>query len=385
MAEYENPFRDKSILYILGAGASANAIPTVKDFQERLELLTCALFFADWTIDSETFEKVWGTKQLVSNLSDKPIDDTVYFLNQQYVVSKDLNGMSSIDTLAKNYYLQMKLMGKQFSYIKSVIKNLIRFEQSNHSTRLNELFTFLRSEASNNSLESMIANLNMLNANYLRENKELVKYLNDLKDKLVSKYFDANPKLSTENYRSYSLDQRYVNFLLNIINHSSDRHKKIHIVSWNYDTQFELAAEELNLPNANNAVWQDLKNNMHKLNGDINSGIKFAFENADGDTSIADEIITKWQLQDVTFTDIVVVGYSFPFYNRFIDSRILNSDRFIGIPNIYICEPDTTGFDSVKTSITSIVNPSSRLSIAIKNQCVYHRPDPKNFFIPFSF
>lgn len=384
MAENENPYREQSILYILGAGASANAIPTVQDFQERLELLTCALFYTGWIEDSETKIKIWNTNNYLAHLFMKPTDNFNVFLHQLHLLTTELNNLPTFDTLAKKYHLNENKQGLLDT--KFFITSLINYEQSLFSTRLYSLLDFLNSDESEKEANNVISRMNHTQQLSGRFNSEETRlFFRNLKHKILSKYKDKNDQKFSGIVSTQFLDQRYVSFLLNVFNPGSDRHKKIHIVSWNYDTQFDLAAWELNMIDPPSIAWLDLKRKMDKLNGDINSGIKFAFERGDGDTSIADQIVRKWTEDFIYFTDIVIVGYSFPFYNRFIDSVILNSERYKNPPNFYICEPTIEGFERVKTSLQAICDFDSPSILSLDSKKIFHRPDPKNFFIPFSF
>ena len=122
-----------------------------------------------------------------------------------------------------------------------------------------------------------------------------------------------------------TLDQRYINFLVDILDGDVN---KIKIFSWNYDTQFQKAVEELNLKEGTKPYTnaKTLLNNEIKLNGSIeNEEIKFAWETKEEeiDFSKVQRQTLKYQHMMINISDIVIIGYSFPFANRKIDTMIL--------------------------------------------------------------
>lgn len=207
-----------------------------------------------------------------------------------------------------------------------------------------------------------------------------------------------------------SRDLRYDGFIASLINRNRELPSDIHILSWNYDAQFELAysgyrKDYITLP----FIWHDL-NVLHKnmeisngttrgfsitkLNGTaffINKkdtteeGIQdIYFQNQDeSPTSIISKLLTAdnviptlsfaWekkqkdedknaehdtfikQIQEkLIITEVlVVIGYSFPYVNREIDRALLNS--MFGLKKIYIQDPNA---DEIKESILATLYPN---------------------------
>lgn len=212
-------------------------------------------------------------------------------------------------------------------------------------------------------------------------------------------------------------DQRYDTFLANILQMNNLYiPKDISIISWNYDSQFEIVYRYYSvngsLPIYEKNVDGDfppLKNcgKIFKVNGSANFGdfnmvdsiirdvdIKpiiqlieyYGHLNADtsrmgfqfnSHLSFAWEISEKQnQLMEIikqTTVDtesIVVIGYSFPYFNREIDRAI-----FAGMPNletIYIQDPNP---DAVEPSLRAVLPESSKVKIE-------HQKDCTQFFLP---
>lgn len=184
-------------------------------------------------------------------------------------------------------------------------------------------------------------------------------------------------------------DSRYDTFLANILNNKLELPENINIISWNYDSQFEIAYREYSndkkLPIASKKQWNEAENpKILKVNGtaafdkmnnipllrekfpslsssfgmgadaidynrmayilnlykEIQNGnvgmtqLSFAFDGLRNDSlyNAVDKIIEK--------TDVlVVIGYTFPFFNREVDRRLLsgidNNNTIIYIQDIY--------------------------------------------------
>lgn len=185
-------------------------------------------------------------------------------------------------------------------------------------------------------------------------------------------------------------DSRYDTFLANVLTNNLEIPNNINIISWNYDSQFEIAFREYTTEKRLPIVSKMLLNHeqqpkIYKVNGtaafdnlcdistlrenypnisssffgneedsiDYNrmsyilnlfnklqkgetgmSQLSFAFD-AQGDMSIYNAIDNIIENTDV----LVVIGYTFPFFNRDIDRRLLtrlsNSKVKIYIQDIY--------------------------------------------------
>lgn len=294
--------------YLLGAGASVEIIPTVRDFSHSMKNLS--------------------VKQKIINITN-----------------------------AANF---------NHPEIKSLVKN----DLENESIRIQSI---------SNSFESFGSP--DIYAKYLFANR-LTNDLSELKHYLtlfiqMMEYFQKDGKP----------DQRYFEFIAQLI----DRHKRfpknVVIANWNYDNQFELAMKNF----SNEQQWNANIDRGHtgsgpyppmyyeyKLNGgayytpstnskihihpnipkNINdydfilsilkdlsqfknyqSGIKFAFEN---DSEVLEKIIQKIDTipnnSDTTY--LTIIGYSFPVFNREVDKKIRNALYSKGLRRIYIQDPN---------------------------------------------
>lgn len=206
-----------------------------------------------------------------------------------------------------------------------------------------------------------------------------------------------------------SPDQRYDTFLANTLTDNLTIPDDISVVSWNYDSQFELAYRsymrnrtfpvieknaEGTFPDGNNsgyifkingtATFQDINTVMDILNdktippiiqllifyGDIladtsslgfqlKSHLSFAWEDSVRRKQMWNLIMSK----EVDATSLVVIGYSFPYFNRSIDREILS--MMTSLKNIYIQDPNP---ESVSQSLRAVL-PDGKFNIELLSDC----------------
>lgn len=260
-----------------------------------------------------------------------------------------------------------------------------------------------------------------LYAKYLLETGDDDNYL-QLKI-LISNYFrlKEHSTVLDEAYRHGAFDKRALSFLTTI---STDKklNENIKIISWNYDTQIEIAANKLRLKKANPnelisgfASWPNIPNPnyngeyflMH-LNGiagynydtahlaqrtenhlrfdyDKEPLLSFAWEN---DDNISKKTFTQNRLKVACnlaegTTILVVIGYSFPFFNREIDNIVINHMRKT-LKKIYFQDPSLTGdflydqFNLPREDDDYFIGGQNRFKIPIK-----HISNVDQYYVPY--
>ncbi len=314
--------------YLLGAGASVEIIPTVRDFSHSMKNLS--------------------VKQKIINITN-----------------------------AGNF---------NHPEIKSLVKN----DLENESRRIQSI---------SNSFESFGSP--DIYAKYLFANSS-TKDLSELKHYLtifiqLMEYFQKDGKP----------DQRYFEFIAQLIDGHKRFPKNVVIANWNYDNQFELAMKNF----SNELQWNANIDRGHtgsgpyppmyyeyKINGgayftpstnskihihsnipkNINdydfilsilkgfsefknyqSGIKFAFEN---DSEVVDKLIQKIETipNSSNTTYLTIIGYSFPVFNREVDKQILNALLNKGLRRIYIQDPNP---EELKRKIMGFFDESDKKDI----------------------
>ena len=211
-------------------------------------------------------------------------------------------------------------------------------------------------------------------------------------------------------------DPRYDTFLANILQNNLALPKVLSIISWNYDSQFEIAynsySKERSLPiydkNADGDYCQSNDNGkIFKVNGSANiedsnlvnkilketdipsiiqlieyykdlytdtqefgyrfhSHLSFAWEKSEKQNQLMEEI-RKTTADTET---VVVIGYSFPFFNREIDRQLLSNMR--NLKRIYIQCPNPM---SVESSLRATLPENNKIIIE-------HISDCSQFYLP---
>lgn len=162
--------------------------------------------------------------------------------------------------------------------------------------------------------------------------------------------------------RNGAPDQRYFEFVGQLCNNRSKMPSNLTILSWNYDNQLELAQKKYfnnkewgisssqeshksnevklfkinggsffienntkkhltpNLPyeNSKTTMFEDLRKLFQKKPS-IETGIKFSFEQ---ESEVLSNIIDCLNINSEIY--LTIIGYSFPVYNREVDSKILH-------------------------------------------------------------
>lgn len=207
-------------------------------------------------------------------------------------------------------------------------------------------------------------------------------------------------------------DQRYDTFLANILQMDNlCLPLNISVISWNYDSQFELAYKNYsnnNLPIYDKLGENSMPNNQNsglifKLNGSANFGdfnmvdyilnhrerdvhplvqlieyyghleadttelgfdfhshLSFAWESTERQTEM---IATINQITSDTEA-VVVIGYSFPYFNREIDRAIFS--KVPTLKTIYIQDPNP---ESVEPSLRAVLDENRNVKIEYQKDC----------------
>jgi hypothetical protein len=344
-----------NVTYLFGAGASYNALPLVTSFRNRFEVFCGHLlhYYKNKINDTELAEMKIQQNKILENIK-------IHY---------------TVDTYAKKLFLKKPQLYTNQDYV---------------------LLT------------------NYLSAYFIYEqlsidiNKPCNEYL---KDKLIPVVGDATKRETETVYGILkNLDYRYDSFFASILKHDEQGAlivpKNINFISWNYDFQIEkafmnfndcsltYAIEALNVFATPQDIWERPFTDSHliKLNGTAGFlqnkkfGELFDFSEHtldDSYFSLCKEIFLKrmnkaqnalrfsWEEsklrslaiemadKKINNSDIVVIiGYSFPYFNREVDRLIFNSARNGKNLKVYIQSPSDTvnsviaRFKAIAPSIT---------------------------------
>ncbi len=206
-------------------------------------------------------------------------------------------------------------------------------------------------------------------------------------------------------------DQRYDTFLANILQENTlSIPNGISVISWNYDSQFEMAyrnySQDGNLPifdkNAH-IDYQDSGNcgKIFKVNGSANFDdfcmVDYISKHTDVDSIIqlieyygslnadtaelgfqfTSRLSYAWEtserqkqmfdmLQKVTYdtTTVIVIGYSFPYFNRQIDRKIFAAMPYL--QTVYIQDPNP---EAIEPSLRAVLLDENATKIVYQKDC----------------
>lgn len=315
----------KKITYLLGAGASANAIPVVAGLKERFKLFL----------------------EIIKNTRN---DISVETLNEFKEICLKFDSHYSPDTYAKKLFLQNPNIHTNSEYhkFKDYLTTYLLFEQLSKT---------------NFDIEKLFIHIEK-NGEYINDNRQHFNRIN------------------------LDLDYRYDAFWATILRNDGTGVKipdEINIISWNYDIQveksymnftgltFDDTVEKLNIVGLKQEIPEnDLQfSKLIKLNGsavifknerfddlfdfqnhkldesafdiiydslkqrrtEIKNCLRFAWENDTIKTQARERARNIIRNSDI----IIVIGYSFPYFNREVDQYILQDvSTEMGRQSVYL-------------------------------------------------
>ncbi|MDI9325454.1 MAG: hypothetical protein QM526_01560 [Alphaproteobacteria bacterium] len=398
---------NKNILYWLGAGASANAIPCVNEMVERLELLWAFLKF-----------ELHHNEQTSQDIND--------FLSDYLAFINEIKEHKTVDTYFKFLYFTNN--SDIYRKYKLILALFFYFEESCSDKDIFNHFEGVREKKSNCfDLQNYL--VNVLKP---EQDKEKLKVI-----EILCRFYSAYQKNNEKNIpNKTSQDQRYINFLLDICGNKEMKPKfpkNIKIISWNYDGQLEIAFNKLQndpiiYPKPLTLTRSLIYNKQHyKINGNVTelyplrfnslsldtfikewtnmllnprgtiSLINFAWENSskNRNTKLSKFLWSGKDAKNLTaaqssqYTDVVIIGYSFPFSNKDVDQDIigilLHSSSQLQQLKFHIQCP-LEDYAKYKKYVNDYIDSSISIKYDVgdKNrpQIVYAPFDNKNFYIP---
>ena len=289
------------ITYLFGAGASCGAMPLNIEIPERLEEMIGKLVGLKYASGGEEFDKM---QDLLSDLK---------------WLLKESKNHASIDTYAKKLYIKKKW--KELKRLRLAISIFFTLEQIDKipDKRYDGFFASIISD----SISSLPSHINILNWNYdfqfelsfmsfadldtIPQAQEYLRCIGKYKNYFV---------MPTTNFEIFKLNG---DISLRSGNIDSDTYPIIS--NFNRPLDWEVFKEIVN-------VWD----NRIKHGEDFCSNISFAWERSG--SALLDYAANR--LQDTEI--LVVIGYSFPYFNREIDKKLLSLMKTLR--KVYFQAPD---------------------------------------------
>jgi hypothetical protein len=315
----------EKITYLLGAGASFNALPIVKDLPKAISDVVTALEVGPFNQMT-----VWNDfrENNVTTAPPNSLDALALAKSDLKELQKGCEAHLSIDTYAKMLFLTNR---KEYQRMKAATVLFFELYQCLNRKADMRYDAFLASIIQD-SFDKLPAHVNILSWNYDRQIEiAYQKYLDSagISDAEPSQYLNIYAK--GEHVRNYEVDGFCV-FKVNGTVYFLDEQ----------DRSYPLEKSEWNITPHQDIIlsyWNACQKNH-------NSALSFNWEH-DG-TGDRMEGALSLALRDTSV--LVVIGYSFPFFNRTSDTKLLGMMQ--RLDKIYIQDPSA---DDLKERVRAIL------------------------------
>lgn len=347
----------KELTYILGAGASYESIPVVKSFNRRL------LDFKNYILtNSANNTEGYRSK----------FNDTANFIQELY---NDFLSHQSFDTYFKKLFhfndIALINQGKRLLHL------YFMWEHSQSSIKRedeNANKTFYKQALFDRRYDALIAGLlepisgksqTLCKVNFISWNYD-INLLHSIKNFFYPdlNYFDFFKKIKKDEF-VWEIDENI---------------KIINVNGYFYSSDFNYCA---NLTHAGidsfiaNKIYKGYCES-HEIDADANQ-IRFAWELNEGDRNLLSDKLAKTILDSKS---IVVIGYTFPLYNRLMDLEYFNSSN-LSNKDVFIQNPDAKDIvDFLKFDYGIDEAVKNKLQNAAQLPKFYPKINCDSFFIP---
>jgi hypothetical protein len=330
-----------NITYLLGAGASANCLPVINELPGRLVEFK-SLLEVRHDINSTEFRQ-WRDNGL-AQVSKQLIDDIDYTL-------KELGKHSTIDTLARRYFLTNN---PRLKVLKQVLITYFLFEQTYHSGSIrtenrNGTYVEHMKQTPDKRYDSFIATI-------LQKHNDNLSFPDNFK--IITWNYDTQFEYASSEYlinQSLTDVQKAIQAIPTLEDINSEGTREIDLSKFCIVRLNGVAHIKSDL---SKFVWEDVRHNTAFLDAIDKRETKYLSEIVSFYTSISGqtEDIFKyaWETQDILCdvggehknvtqlassimqqtNVLVLIGYSFPLFNRAVDKQLF--DSFEQLSKVYI-------------------------------------------------
>lgn len=372
------------ITYLMGAGASANCLPTVKHFSQRLTLFRTHLNnelnrsgVREETIASEHHNTA---RLLISDL------DWLIFESKKH---------KTIDTLAKKFYLN-SMFHKELVKLKTIIITFFLFEQTigtkypistpsniEHKEKVDSRYDSFIAAMIENKIDrfKLPDNLKIISWNYdIQFELALTEYYTQKNIKQIQNIIQAHPScnLNSENY-TWDKNKFTIVRLNGIAGIGSFKDS----TETENPTFFDGVIKNPNGSNLNDILlyYSEITANGSDPSLGLNDLSSFLFSWEQNDDfgqfihpyyktckEVAKKIMEETEI-------LVVIGYSFPIFNREVDFEIINAAK--NLKKIYV--QDTNSEEIVDLLSSSFEKIQSVDDIKNRPELQYHQYIPATY------
>ncbi len=334
-----------NITYLFGAGASRNALPIVEEIPTRLKGVIDLLNSDNCKLLDSEYYDIFNVKINKRKAQTELVSDLEWLYTESI-------RHASIDTLAKKLYV--KRQENELKRLKAAFSVFLIFEQTlnSYDKRYDTFFASILNE----SYYSFPENIRILNWNYDYQFEITYTEYSDQKQiernqsmlNVVNKFSD-NTHINNDRFVIYKL-----NGTANIVGDNGFR---------TYDfcpSVFSMIdVEFLDAIIRSHAA-------LRFPQGGLFSGLSFAWERQHSEKNIVSRSIRGTNKTDI----LVVIGYSFPYFNREIDREIVQA--MSNLKRVYFQSPEA---ENIRDRFLAI-----RPGLSSDNLVLIH--DTKQFFLP---
>jgi hypothetical protein len=336
-----------NVTYLFGAGASANCLPTYMNFSKRFES------FRDKFIENSIWVKNLqpDLKHCASEI--KRIAD---------IIVEELKFHNTPDTIAKKYY-HSKSESSDLENLKRILILYLLYEQTLDQTTIDKQMTQESSkQLIDKRYDAFIAAL-------LRPFKGKLQFYNQFK--ILTWNYDSQFEIA---YSRYNTDmfiprcQRFIQSWPALLpdgseNFTIDKFSIIHLNGIAYaKTDSSRGNKDLlgSFFDISSPPLEDLTKIYRSMTtsgipGDIGGPrlLSFAWERQNEDESIKDNGILNKAIEVATQTQIlVIIGYSFPIFNNFIDKKLF--EKMTMLRKVYIQSPNANDIKNILSDFPNV-------------------------------
>ena len=301
------------ISYLFGAGASKQCLPIVNEIPDRIENVISIIEKKEFQLsDSEIFDGI--------NLETKKQEVQGILIDDLKWLVRETKDHASIDTFAKKLFVKRKT--EDLGRLKAAFSVYLIIEQI--INKPDKRYDSFYASILNRDYRAFPENLRILSWNY--DSQFEISF---------SGYTDQNSLETNRSFLNIILKYSYntpdnSRFSLLKLNGSTNLYHYNGFESSNYINEFpiSLSLEDLDLIIRSFAAIRSIRPRFF-------SGLSFAWERSD---KSKDDIVLHAKNETKDTEVLVVIGYSFPYFNREIDREIIRS--MDSLKKVYFQAPD---------------------------------------------
>lgn len=331
-----------SVAYLLGAGASAQALPVIGQIASEL------------FITADLVENKW-------KLSDNIINPTIR--NEEFKIVKSIaedmkwlaeatSEHASVDTLAKKFYILKK--HQELRKLKNVLSLFFILKEAQRKTDI-RYDTFFASVLQEDHI-TFPDNVRILSWNYDNQfEKAYSLYSNNPSYQNARIQLNHFSKYSTKKLENTKFSLIKLNGYCGIFGRNAKEFK------------FSSSHTSINDIQELSSIYSLYYDVLNYSSDEYNTSLSFAWENNEEEANtFLGNVISATAHSKV----LVIIGYSFPFFNREIDNKILR--YMTNLEKVYIQSPQAS---LIADKFSSIIDIPTRHIKEIE-------VDDKSFFLP---